>query len=230
MKKSLSSELVKTATACLVLCTAASAARADLPTVLCHTDQLPTPCASYSSPDATFITSFLAGHVRFRTVNHGDFAGVAPGTRPPTVLGVVQDEFFTGTVRFELSIAQGPFNPVSVDNVPAHTSIELIDITGPTRTFDAELVSLGLIDLGGGRLLRENPVLRSDGITTITDVGGGMYEISSFFDIFMELSPDGGANWFDADGSHPVRIPAPGAAVLAGIGLVAVASTRRRIR
>ena len=33
----------------------------------------------------------------------------------------------------------------------------------------------------------------SPGRTTITDIGGGLYQIDSFFDVFTELSIDGGA-------------------------------------
>jgi hypothetical protein len=43
-------------------------------------------------------------------------------------------------------------------------------------------------------LLRESPTRASLGKTTITPMGGG-YHLLSFFDIFTELSIDGGATW-----------------------------------
>lgn len=48
-------------------------------------------------------------------------------------------------------------------------------------------------------MIRESPTLASTGQTTITDVGGGEFSITSFFDIFTELSVDGGQTWMPAE-------------------------------
>jgi hypothetical protein len=77
------------------------------------------------------------------------------------------------------------------------------------------------------------------GKTSVTDIGGGMYHIDSFFDVFTELSLDGGASWIPSnmgsDGqSHPTRvylggIPEPASIALVVIGLLgACGFTRRR--
>ena len=68
---------------------------------------------------------------------------------------------------------------------------------GRTGTFDAEIVSMSLVgDLEGKpvalRLSRKTPSL---GTTEIIDLGNGQYYIDSFFDVFTELSVDGGATW-----------------------------------
>jgi hypothetical protein len=63
-----------------------------------------------------------------------------------------------------------------------------------TGTFDAEIVSMSLSgSVGESNIqLRESPTLSSLGVTDITDLGGGLYQIDSFFDVYTELSVDGG--------------------------------------
>ena len=51
------------------------------------------------------------------------------------------------------------------------------------------------LTLGGGTLIRESPTRQSLGQTQITDLGGGQFRIDSFFDVFTELSVDGGQTW-----------------------------------
>jgi hypothetical protein len=56
------------------------------------------------------------------------------------------------------------------------------------------MISMSLSgSVGGSNIqIRESPTLQSLGATTITDLGGGLWEIDSFFDVFTELSVDGG--------------------------------------
>jgi hypothetical protein len=63
-----------------------------------------------------------------------------------------------------------------------------------TGTFDTEMLSMSLSGSVGGFdiQIRESPTLPSLGQTVITDLGGGLYQIDSFFDVFMEMSVDGG--------------------------------------
>jgi hypothetical protein len=49
--------------------------------------------------------------------------------------------------------------------------------------------------------IRESPAIASEGQTIITDIGGGLYHIDSFFDVFTELSVDGGQSWIAATDS-----------------------------
>jgi hypothetical protein len=75
--------------------------------------------------------------------------------------------------------------------------------------------------------VRESPTLASTGEAIITDIGGGLYRIDSFFDVFTELSLDNGQTWIPSDG--PARlslVPAPGTAALLGLG--GLMATRRR--
>ena len=70
-------------------------------------------------------------------------------------------------------------------------------LTDTTGTFQTEMVAMSLTGFGGIRV-RESPSLPSLGQTRITDIGGGMYHIDSFFDVFTELSADGGQGWLPA--------------------------------
>jgi hypothetical protein len=63
---------------------------------------------------------------------------------------------------------------------------------------------MDLTGLPGGLMIRESPSLASSGQTTITDLGGGQFKIDSFFDVFTELSLDGGQSWHPSNGSMHV--------------------------
>ncbi len=51
--------------------------------------------------------------------------------------------------------------------------------------------------LPAGVMIRESPTLLSSGQTRIKPIPGG-YMIDSFFDIFTEVSTDGGVTWMPA--------------------------------
>ena len=107
--------------------------------------------------------------------------------------------------------------------------------TSPTATgsFDTEMLSLdlsGALPGGGLLMIRESPTLTSTGHTSITPIGGGLFKIDSFFDVFTELSLDGGNQWIPAQGSvrvvlGPNVIPEPGTWFLLGTSLASCATT-----
>lgn len=123
-----------------------------------------------------------------------------------------------------------------------------ITLTGPVRTlvrergasatgtFDTEMLSMtltGLLDLGPiGQVpvsIRESPNLASLGQTTVADLGGGQFRIDSFFDVFTELSVDGGQTWIPSQGSSRMTlIPEPSVWLLLGLALMLGAGRRRR--
>jgi hypothetical protein len=89
--------------------------------------------------------------------------------------------------------------------------------------YDTELLALDLEGPPGFRF-RESPSLRSTGITTVEDIcpvcGGPFigFRISSYFDVFSEVSIDAGATWIPANDSFRMeQIPEPATIWLAGI-------------
>jgi hypothetical protein len=103
--------------------------------------------------------------------------------------------------------------------------------------YETELLALDLSDPPGFRF-RESPVLQSTGITTVEDpcpVCGAPFtgfRISSFFDVFSEVSINDGATWIPATGSFRIeQIPEPGTRSLASIccaGVWSSALSRKR--
>jgi hypothetical protein len=98
-----------------------------------------------------------------------------------------------------------------------------------TGTFNTEMLALSLSGTSpfGPYMVRESPTLATLGQTSITNIGGGLYHIDSFFDVFTELSLDGGNSWIPSDTStHVVLEPEPASAGL--LALVGVAGLIRR--
>jgi hypothetical protein len=108
------------------------------------------------------------------------------------------------------------------------TSQQTIHIDGvPNETWQTEMLQLNLTGAGlpTDLMIRESPTLASTGTTTIQCCGGGgVYHIDSFFDVFTELSIDGGQTW--TPGNAPLHLvgnlPEPSGAALALVAMVAI--------
>ena len=169
----------------------------------------------------------------------GEYTASGPVSYPQGVyLNNLVHTGFTGTVRAPVGPdEQETFNSLlygdvdipsmSVFGAPATVSgpvsVMVSNYTsGQTGTFQTEIVSLSLSGSIGGMsvTIRESPTLSSLGQTTITDLGGGLYHIDSFFDVFTELSVDGGASFLPASsGSERVTlVPEPASIALLGLG------------
>ncbi len=135
---------------------------------------------------------------------------------------------------------------VSVNGTPVGEAVlsGLVDVTVFGRTSDSETGSFATEitfdltgSLGGNSIeviTNPNPADASDGDTTISANGNGTYHITSYFDIFTELSLNGGPIEEPVGGGSvhvDLEAPEPAslsllAAALAGLGLV----RRRRHR
>jgi len=99
-----------------------------------------------------------------------------------------------------------------------------VELTGPVQTrvfgkagqatgeFLAEIVSMELsgdiiVEIQGVMpiVMRESPTLPSQGVVSIEDGEAGFF-IESFFDVFTELSVDGGESWMASGGSARVEL------------------------
>lgn len=114
--------------------------------------------------------------------------------------------------RSDLRVSQG--GTTHTYSGPVHVQIDVtrgLD-AGSTQVFDTEMLAFDAGDASSSFLLRESPTRQSTGQTKITQAPDGTYRISSFFDIFTEISFDGGATWSPSDGPlrlEGARIPPP---------------------
>ncbi len=147
-----------------------------------------------------------------------------------------EHEEFESILRADVTISGNPVGQVELTG-PVETVVR--GKTGNTTgTFDTEIIAMSLVgSVGGGTIeIQESPSQPSQGQTTITDIGGGLYQIDSFFDVFTELRADfgGGFSPWVPQINGPSRVdlqpfvPEPGAAALMLLGLGGVARLRRR--
>lgn len=181
-----------------------------------NTSDLP-PNGVYVTPENVQITfsgpgvSVVLSDVRHQPLSNGLV------TRTLVNGGHDELEQFDSTFTGMVSINGGPDQPVSGTgpvSVLVHGKGD-----SATGTFQTEMLSMDLT-MSDGSLIRESPTLPSLGDTTITPVPGPIYHIDSFFDVFVELSLDGGPTWIPSDGTTHVKlIPEPSTVTLLGIGL-----------
>ncbi len=150
-------------------------------------------------------------------------------------------ETYFSTFDANLQVTQ---NGLTVQNGPIQANGQTITITrakigNVTGSFQTEMLALNLSGgtLPPGMMVRESPTLLSLGQTSITDIGGGLYQIDSFFDVFTELSLDGGGSWIPNDGGPThvelqqlASVPEPGTMGLLIFGTSGLVLSRLRRR
>ena len=165
------------------------------PEVVFSNDRFPTPNSQLEvgSGGLSFASvGVLISNLTLRPLGSGQ-ALPAPGA-----ISVLPIDF---EVLFQLSTDGGV--SFHFGSCSGHASVRAEPITATdTRFFDTEMLSLNLTggSLPSGMMLRESPTRASAGKTSISPSAGGTHRISSFFDIFTELSMDGGQTWIPADG------------------------------
>jgi hypothetical protein len=179
------------------------------------------------SPPAQFTGSF--GTLTVQKGVHRQFTNCQPAPASGT-----ESHSFGSVVDLELVLNGGTPFQASDSDVQAAVSVTFVSEIGDTRTFATELLQL---DIDGGTLppgvvIRESPTLPSLGITTIQDLGAGTFLINSFFDVFTELSVDGGQSFVPCSPCERVElqpVPEPGTLALLALGAgIGVSLGRRR--
>jgi hypothetical protein len=177
--------------------------------------------ATYSGPALTAVLS---------QVQHSGFSNIHTITQ-----GNNEIDNFQSTLTGQASINGGSSVPFTLSGP---VSVEDIGKAGQTTgTFSTQMLSMDMTGTVGGHSVEImlDPSHPTTGQTSITSIGGGEYHISSFFDVFTELSLDHGAFIPQSDGPTHVSaaaVPEPSPLALAGAAAVcagALTALRRRL-
>ncbi len=192
-----------------------------------NNDQVPRPGDPYTDDDAngTFIKSWsTSGDADDRPTEEVAFYYTPLNGSPPvlTASGWLIDSTFNFTYSVDLRRGNDPFT--------THTGTGTAHVVGTAplgsepRLFAMEMLSFDVNGVYNGVSpfkIRESPTIASTGQTTLATLPGGQYHIDSFFDVFTEMSVDGGQTWF-------TMTPEPSAVTLMMLATAAGSLYRRR--
>lgn len=176
--------------------------------VIASDDSLPPPNAAYNGSG---FHVFLDEHARLTCGSHGGFSASA---QPPKNSRVPATVTYQATFEGELEL-DPPAWPTSA-TLTLRTAANMAEVItyvgrrGQTRTFSGEMAALDL--RGGGMpdgvLVRESPSKRSMGEITITSLPRGRYQIEGYYDVWLEISLDGGESWSPAENAPRMTLGA----------------------
>jgi hypothetical protein len=190
-----------------------------------NTDELPSP--TYEG-DEIYVSNYTYDGLdrRIRTQAEDIFTRLPP---PPPDTWV--ESFFDIIYRIEFDDGTGGgFVPWEVPTLSEMRVIALPwDGVDPLRQFHVEILSLELVCPYDPDIILQADPAASGGPIAVTDLGSGLYNIDSFFDISFKLSMHGPAGPWESplDGpQHLVGIPEPATVALLALGGLALAARR----
>ncbi|HYV92867.1 MAG TPA: T9SS type A sorting domain-containing protein [Chitinophagales bacterium] len=153
-----------------------------------------------------FHVQALAGLIDLNNVVHYGFSQC---TTPPDSFYQSETDSFSSTIAGDLSVNSGQTFTHIVSPCQTQVFMQYGGTNGDTTYYNTYMMQL---DISGGTLpagymVRESPTLNSTGVTKITPVGN-QYLISSYFNIYIELTNDNGIIWIPADSVAHVELHA----------------------
>jgi hypothetical protein len=189
-------------------------------------DQVPRPGDVYTDVNDFFVKSWsTSGDADDRPTEEVAFYFTPLNGQSPTMLpdgSWLIDSTFNFNYSVDLRRGNDPFT-THTGTGTAHAVGTAPAGPGP-RDFDMEVLSFDISGVYNGVspfIIRESPTLASTGRTTIESLPGGQYRIDSFFDVFTDMSVDGGATWFP-------MVPEPSALLLSVLAMFGLGACRRR--
>jgi hypothetical protein len=168
--------------------------------ILALNDNFP-PVGNFESPPGA-VVHYANGIIARRFIHRVRPGPIPiPDPIPPCLTCPPKTYDFPTQLDFEASMDGGmTFQPMSA-NVRTRCNVRRVEDLGGTAYFDTELLSLEITggELPPGVRIRESPTRPSMGATSLMPVAGGMQMIGSFFDVFTELSVDGGMTYAPGD-------------------------------
>ncbi len=157
------------------------------------------------------------------------------GVSPPSI-GQTVDSFFDIFVELELDgLPGGPFvgsglgsGDLIISNIGS-SGQDGVEVEW--RSFSVTIRESPTLISPREVMLRESPSKASLGRTEIRESPTlpGHFQIDSFFDVFTELSVDGGQNWIPASSAmHLESVPEPSTLVLGALGVLGLGAVARR--
>ncbi len=203
----------------------AKPAHTSLPNCSHEGPSLAAPVATLGVPNSVLASGYLAEirNLRFdTTVNYA----------PPSVGGSRTDPVH-GKATVSISTDGGATFTNYDESFTGSVHTQGTFAAGSDRYYDTEMLSL---DISGGAfplgtMVRESPTRASRGQTTITSLPGGQFNVTSFFDVWIELSTDGGATWMPMAGAdHIALTPAVTLAVNSGWNMVSLPTGKTNVQ
>ena len=172
-------------------------------------DKCPPPGSTFDAVKEIDVINFAVpgvGVVQGRNFSHG---GLNNPITPPPLNGTAIYSNANTFVDLEFSLDNGASWTPGRASGGVAASIRHTQDTGGTQLFDTEMLSLNIANAAAGFQLRESPTRQSLGKHTVRPGNNGNYFVSSFFDVFLDLSIDGGASWVPANRAIRVQLAVP---------------------
>lgn len=181
----------------------------------------PNPDVAYHSDEEGYVY-YPASGIVITDIVHGNFTDIGR-----SYSGNDEIESFDSVLTTSVEV---PGMGMYAAELTGPVSTKVYNKAGNTLgTWNTEIVSMAMTGSIGGVdiLIRESPTLSSIGITSVES--GSNFRIDSFFDVFTELSVDGGQTWMPSEGScRMTLVPEPTTICLFVFGGLGVLSRRRR--